>query len=59
MAKEFTCLVQLSFNGNNFEANSIKEYKQKVKDNFLQEFDIHLSDHEISCIQEIEWNITK
>tara|TARA_X000001036_G_scaffold371243_1_gene358173 strand:+ start:224 stop:397 length:174 start_codon:yes stop_codon:yes gene_type:complete len=52
MAKEFTCLVELSFSGNNYEADSVKEYKQKVKDNFLQEFDITLIDDEISCIEE-------
>ena len=50
MAKEFTCLVE--FSGNNYEADSVKEYKQKVKDNFLQEFDITLIDDEISCIEE-------
>ena len=54
MAKEFTCLVELSFGGNNYEADNVEQYKQKVKDNFLQEFDIHLSDHEISCIEEKE-----
>ena len=52
MAKEFTCLVELSFSGNNYEADSVEEYKQKVKDNFLQEFDITLIDDEISCIEE-------
>lgn len=59
MAKEFTCLVQLSFNGNNYEADNVEQYKQKVKDNFLQEFDITVTDDEISCIEEMEWNITK
>ena len=54
MAKEFNCLVELSFSGNNHEADSVKEYKQKVKDNFLQEFDITLTDDEISCIEEVE-----
>jgi len=52
MAKEFTCLVELSFTCNNYEADSVEEYKQKVKDNFLQEFDITLTDDEISCIEE-------
>jgi len=54
MAKEFTCLVELSFSGNNFEADNVEQYKQKVKDNFLQEFDITLTDDEISCIEEEE-----
>ena len=54
MDKEFTCLVELSFGGNNYEADNVKQYKQKVKDNFLQEFNITLNDDEISCIEEKE-----
>ena len=57
MAKEFTCLVELSFSGNNYEADSVEEYKQKVKDNFLQEFDITLTDDEISCIEKVSYII--
>ena len=54
MSKEFNCLVEVFFNGNNFEADNVEEYKQKVKDNFIQEFDIALTDNEISCIEEVE-----
>ena len=54
MAKEFTCLVELSFGGNNYEGDNVKQKKKKVKDNFLQEFNITLNDDEINCIEEKE-----
>ena len=52
--KEYTSVVKLEFSCNNFEANSIKEYKQKVKNSFKQEFDINLQDNEITEIEQFE-----
>ena len=49
--KEYTSVVKLEFSCNNFEAYSIKEYKQKVKNSFKQEFDINLQDNEITEIE--------
>ena len=43
--KEYTSVVKLEFSCNNFEANSIKEYKQKLKNSFKQEFNLNLKDH--------------
>ena len=40
--KEYTSIVKLEFSFNNFDAYSIKEYKQKVKNSFKQEFNIDL-----------------
>ena len=51
--KEYTSVVKLEFSCNNFEANSIKEYKQKVKNSFKQEFDINLQDNEITEIERL------
>ena len=51
--KEYTSVVKLEFSCNNFEANSIKEYKQKVKNSFKKEFDINLQDNEITEIERL------
>ena len=51
--KEYTSVVKLTFSFNNFEANSKKEYIQKVKNSFKQEFNIDLTDKEITQIESI------
>ena len=50
--KEYTSIVKLEFSFNNFDAYSIKEYKQKVKNSFKQEFNIDLKDNEITQIEQ-------
>ena len=52
--KEYTGVVKLEFSCNNFEANSIKEYKQKVKNSFKQEFNLNLQDNEITEIEQLK-----
>tara|TARA_R100001230_G_C5554375_1_gene80978 strand:+ start:381 stop:599 length:219 start_codon:yes stop_codon:yes gene_type:complete len=52
--KEYTSVVKLEFSCNNFKANSIKEYKQKVKNSYKREFDIDLQDNEITEIEQFE-----
>jgi len=52
--KEYTSVVKLEFSCNNFEANSIKEYKQKVKNSFKQEFNLDLQDNEITEIEQLK-----
>ena len=52
--KEYTSVVKLEFSCNNFEANSIKEYKQKVKNSFKQEFNLNLQDSEIIEIEQLK-----
>ena len=48
MLKEYTSVVNLSFGGNNLEANSKKEYIEKLKDIFYEQFGIALNDDEIT-----------
>ena len=50
--KEYTSVVKLEFGCNNFEANSKKEYIQKVKNSFKEEMNIHLTSEEITEIGE-------
>ena len=52
--KEYTSVVKLEFSCNNFEANSIKEYKQKVKNSFKQEFNPDLQGNEITEIEQLK-----
>jgi len=49
--KEYISTIVLKFGGNNFEANTIDEYKKRVKESFFIEYGIRLEDDEI---QEIE-----
>tara|TARA_B100001013_G_C24583839_1_gene431795 strand:+ start:363 stop:542 length:180 start_codon:yes stop_codon:yes gene_type:complete len=44
---EYYCDVVVKWGGNNFDAPSKKEYRQKVKDSFKEEFGIDLVDDEI------------
>jgi hypothetical protein len=46
-SKEYYSVVKLEFGGNNFEANSEEEYKDKVKAQFKEEFGIIVRDEEI------------
>ena len=54
MAKSFQSIVKVEFAYNNFEADSIEEYIDCVKTQFLEEYNIELSDSEITEIEEIE-----
>lgn len=49
---KYTCKITLVFEGNGYEAESEKDYKDKVKDNFFEEFGINLIDKDISNIEE-------
>ena len=53
MPKLFQSIVKVEFAYNNFEANSIEEYRDCVKTQFLEEYNIELSDSEITEITEI------
>ena len=48
---EYTSTVTIIFGGNNLDAKSEREYKLKLKDNFMETFGILVSDDEISDIQ--------
>ena len=52
--KEYTCTVTISYSGNNHEATSVEDYKEKVKEQFYQETSIKLNDSEISDVEEVK-----
>ena len=52
--KEFVCDVKIIFSGNNFECENKQEYIDRVKNQFLEEFNLHLSNDEIINIEEIK-----
>jgi len=50
--KEFVCDVIVAFSVNNHEAKNIDDYKQKVKEDYHQQYNIWLTDSEIQNIEE-------
>jgi len=48
MLKEYTSVVNLSFGGNNLETTSKEEYIKMLKAIFLEEYNITLTDDEIT-----------
>ena len=48
MTKEYTSTITLTFGGNNLEAESKEEYLKLLKENFLEEYGLELSDDEIT-----------
>ena len=53
--KEFTSVITVVFSGNSLECETESEYKEKIKEQFLQDYEISLTDDEIkiSDVQEI------
>ena len=49
---EYYCTVKLVFDGNNHVAKDKEDYVKKVKEQFHDDFNIHLEDKEIQNIQE-------
>ena len=54
MRKTFTSVVVVEFAYNNREANSKEEYIKLLKEQYLEQHDIQLEDHEITEITEIK-----
>jgi len=54
MTKTFTSVIIVEFAYNNREANSKEEYIKVLKEQYLEQHDIELEDHEITEITEIE-----
>jgi len=50
--KTFYSNVTVSFGGNGFQAKNKKDYIQKVKESFYEEFGLDLEDSEITDIEE-------
>ena len=54
MTKQYTSIITVEFAYNNRVANSKEEYIELLKQQYLEQHDIELEDHEITEIKEIE-----
>ena len=59
---EFTSTVTLTFEINNLEAFDKEEYIERLKEQYIELYDLEIKDHEITNIEEYtleatEWNI--
>ena len=52
--KQFTSVITVEFAYNNRVANSKEEYIELLKQQYLEQHDIELEDHEITQIEEIK-----
>ena len=50
--KEFTSTVTLTFDINNHEAIDKNDYIERLKEQYLELYDLEIKDHEISNIEE-------
>ena len=50
--KEFTSTVTLTFEINNLSAFDKEEYIERLKEQYLELYDLEIKDHEISNIEE-------
>ena len=51
--KEFTSTVTLTFEINNLEAVDKEEYIERLKEQYIELYDLEIKDHEISNIEEV------
>ena len=49
--KDYKCNVIINFEGNHIESESKQDYIEKLKESFMVEFGIELSDDEIHNVQ--------
>jgi len=49
--KEFTSTIKIEFSFNNLEAENKEEYIEKLKNQFYEDFNIELSNGEITQIE--------
>ena len=52
--KEFTSTVTLTFEINNLEAFDKEEYIERLKEQYIELYDLEIKDHEISNIEEVQ-----
>ena len=60
--KEFTSTVTLTFEINNLSAFDKEEYIERLKEQYIELYDLEIKDHEITNIEEYtleatEWNL--
>ena len=53
MSKRYTSTITVTWEGNMLDAENIKEYIKQLKQDFLEEFGIHLYDTDINNVKEI------
>jgi hypothetical protein len=53
MSKRYTSTITVTWEGNMLDAENMKEYIEQLKQGFLEEFGIHLSDTDINNVKEI------
>tara|TARA_R100001443_G_C3356356_1_gene178030 strand:+ start:1844 stop:2005 length:162 start_codon:yes stop_codon:yes gene_type:complete len=51
---EYKCNVIINFEGNHIEAENKQDYIEKLKESFMLEFGIELSDSEIQNVEVIK-----
>ena len=51
--KEYTCDVVLKFSCNNFDAENKEDYKNMVKNSFLEDYNLKIENSEIINIKEL------
>ena len=57
--KEFTSTVTLTFEINNLEAFDKEEYIERLKEQYIELYDIEIKDHEITNIEEYTLEATE
>ena len=57
--KEFTSTVTLTFEINNLEAFDKEEYIERLKEQYIELYDLEIKDHEISNIEEYTLEATE
>ena len=53
MRKRYTSTITVTWEGNMLDAENMEEYIEQVKQGFLEEFGIHLSNTDINNVKEI------
>ena len=57
--KEFTSTVTLTFEINNLEAFDKEEYIERLKEQYIELYDLEIKDHEITNIEEYTLEATE
>ena len=57
--KEFTSTVTLTFEINNLEAFDKEEYIERLKEQYIELYDLEIKDHEITDIEEYTLEATE
>ena len=55
MSKRYTSTITVTWEGNMLDAENMEEYIKQLKQDFLEEFGIHLYDTDINNVKEIHF----